>query len=125
MASAKHVKINVQKNLASSAFAILGLLFCHVASAASERVSSADFGETWPLKVKDGVLNCEPIYEYEIVTFTTNGKTYAVNGLARGNRAKKRGWLDVEKIWKTDPRDPELKINIGPLIDRGRALCWK
>lgn len=123
MTSLKHKEMSIQTNIASSVLVVLGLLFCHVAGAASERVSSADFGENWPLKVKDGVLNCELIYEYEIVTFTTNGKTYAVNGLARGNRAKKRGWLDVDKIWKTDPRDTELKVNIGPLIDRGRALC--
>lgn len=121
----KQKKLHIQKNHASYVLTMLGLLFCHVVGAASERVSSADFGENWPLKVKGGVLNCELIYEYEIVTFTTNGKTYAVNGLARGNRAKKRGWLDVDKIWKTDPRDSELKINIGPLIDRGRALCGR
>lgn len=101
------------------------MLVCQTTWAASEHVSSSDLGAKWPLTAQAGVLNCELIYEYEIVTFTSKGKTYAVNGLARGNRAKKRGWLDVAKIWKSDPQAPELKINIGPLIDRGRSLCWR
>lgn len=104
---------------------LIGLLFSHVALATSEHVSNVDLGDKWPLTVKSGTLNCEPIYEYTIVTFTTNGKTYAVNGLARGGRAKKRGWLDVERIWKADPQYPENKMDIGPLIDRGRSLCWR
>ena len=84
----------------------------------SSHVSERSFGNNWPLTISEGVISCEPIYEYKIVTFTANGKTYAVNGLARGNRAKKRGWLDVEKIWKPGQ-------NISPLIEKGISLCGK
>ena len=56
------------------------------------------------------------------VTFTAKGKTYAVNGIARGH-AKSRGWHDVDQIWKKDPEIPGARVNIGPLISRGLALC--
>jgi hypothetical protein len=42
---------------------------------------------------------------------------YAVNGLAKG-----QGFKDIEPIWADDP-ETGLKKNIGPIIDRGLALC--
>jgi hypothetical protein len=41
----------------------------------------------------------------------------AVNGLA-----KRQGFKDIEPIWADDP-ETGLKKNIGPIIDRGLALC--
>lgn len=109
------------------------LLFTFAASlcaasafAASSTVSQNDMGAAWPLTVKSGVLACQPLDSggrVQLVTFTAaDGKTYAVNGTAKGH-AKSRGWLEIRPIWKDDPAIPGLKISIGPLIDRGLALC--
>ena len=81
--------------------------------------------EKWPLTVQSGTLRCEPLStmpKVKLVTFTSNGKTYAVNGIARGH-AKKHGWRQIDEIWKADPKVPGMKINIDLLIDRGLALC--
>jgi Protein of unknown function (DUF2511) len=77
-------------------------------------VSRADFGRDWPLTVKSGTLNCEGA---GAVTFTTNGTTYAVNGLASGMDQ----WPEIDAIWAD--ASGGLKKNIGPLIDRGLKLC--
>jgi uncharacterized protein DUF2511 len=55
-------------------------------------VSRADFGADWPLTVQSGTLNCEGA---GAVTFTTNGTTYAVNGLASGMDE----WPEIDSIW--------------------------
>jgi hypothetical protein len=77
-------------------------------------VSQADFGKDWPLTVQSGTLNCEGA---GAVTFTTDGTTYAVNGLASGMDR----WPEIDPIWADEPHG--LKKNIGPLIDRGLELC--
>jgi Protein of unknown function (DUF2511) len=83
---------------------------CSSSSGNSEEVSRADLGSDWPLTVDSGTLVCEGAGS---VTFTVNGTTYAVNGLAEG--------ADIDPIW-ADSGDG-LKKNIGPLIDRGLSLC--
>lgn len=96
-----------------------------VSLAASISLSQDQFKERWPLTVTSGTLGCEPVsgnLKVQLVTFSSGGKTYALNGIACGH-AKKRGWLEVRPIWKDNPEIPGTKINIGPLIDRGLALC--
>ena len=98
------------------------------AIAASVQVSKIQFKERWPLTVNSGTISCDPVPpvpgmpNVQLVTFTSNGRTYALNGIALGF-AKRRGWLDIRAIWKDDPAIPGLKIDISPLINRGLALC--
>ena len=47
-----------------------------------------------------------------MVTFTANGKTYAVNGLAMSDKRN----ANMQEIWK--PYTP-----IAAIIDRGVKLC--
>jgi len=82
--------------------------------ATCEEIARADFGSDWPLTVAEGTLACEGA---GAVTFTAEGTTYAVNGLAAGMDR----WADIDPIWAPAPGG--LKKNIGPLIDRGLALC--
>ncbi len=85
-------------------------------AALSGEVSAEEFGAEWPLTVPAGELRCE---DGSSVTFTHDGTTYAVNGTARGTGR----WPDIDPIWAPDPGVEGLKVNIGPLIDRGLALC--
>src|SRR6266511_3593490 len=82
-------------------------------------VERTAFGDAWPFTVERGVISCVGAGE---VLFAANGNVYAVNGLARTNRAQK-GYRDVAEIWRRHPTVPGAKVNIGPIIDRGLALC--
>lgn len=53
-----------------------------------------------------------------MVTFEADGTVYAVNGIAAG-----QDFANIEPIWHDDPKDRGLKINLGPIIDRGLRLC--
>lgn len=82
-------------------------------------------GDRWPLTVRDVVVRCEVIPASQVlhaVTVTHRGTTYAVNGIAEAQRAK-RGWRDIAPIWMANPEIPGTKIGIGALIDYGRKLC--
>lgn len=66
--------------------------------------------------MESGTLACDD----RAVTFTANGTTYAVNGLAetlvRGQK--------IDPIWQDNEALGEgFKKNIGPLLDRGLGLC--
>lgn len=77
-------------------------------------MTRSDLGAGWPLTVEEGVVSCEGGGE---VYFTAEGTTYAVNGLAQGNS----DLPDIDAIWADDPNGGGLKINIGPIIDRGAS----
>jgi hypothetical protein len=102
----------------------LGLLSACSGTKGTEELSRADLGAQWPFMVESGTLRCE----LGSVTFTTGAKTYALNGTARGERAK-RGWLEAEAILADDPALVKIgdggytKMSTQPLIERGLALC--
>lgn len=79
-------------------------------------MSRTDLGDDWPLTVDKGVVSCEGAGE---VYFTAHGTRFAVNGLALGADTAP----DIDAIWAKDPDIKGLKIDIGPIIDRGLALC--
>lgn len=82
-------------------------------------VSQAEFGDSWPLTVSSGYLEC---WKKNAVLFHTGGRTYAVNGTALGWRHQE-GWRDIKEIWADDPRPGYVGKDIGPLLDRGLSLC--
>lgn len=89
---------------------------------ASLKIGCGDLGQ-WPLKVKSGLLQCEEEvsggFVLQKVWFTApDGTVYGVNGTAQD-----AGYPGIDSIWKNDPAGYGLKINIGPLIDRGLKLC--
>jgi hypothetical protein len=85
-------------------------------------ISRDDLGEQWPLTVDAGVLSCESHGGGVHSVFFTDpeGKRYALNGKAEGHHPE---LPLIDQIWAPNPKVPELKINIGPLIDRGLELC--
>jgi hypothetical protein len=74
----------------------------------------------WPLTVNDGVVRCEGSDGIGSVIFTApNGTEYAVNGTAKGAHRELR---EIDAIWKKPDRYG-LRISMGPIIDKGLALC--
>ena len=88
-------------------------------SPSEAEVSREEFGSKWPLTVDRGVLSCNGSNGTGQVFFTAGGKTYAVNGLARGTKK----YPSVDEIWADNPAGPGPKKDIGPLIERGLQLC--
>jgi hypothetical protein len=84
------------------------------------QVRAEEYGDAWPLTIDEGVLSCDA----DRVVFTApDGAVYALNGLAE-THADQEGWSDVDPIWADNPSDSGgPKLNIGPLIDDGLALC--
>lgn len=96
---------------------------------ATRAVTAAEFGERWPLTVAAGTLEC--VEPHGAVVLHANGQTYALNGIA-GNMRPRKGWRVLEEIWKVDektrrvlPPSPDFvpRVNVGPLLDAGLALC--
>jgi hypothetical protein len=82
-------------------------------------VSSEEFGSSWPLNVDSGDLRCEGSKGFGAVVFTDpDGNEYGLNGVALS-----QGYPPIDPIWKDSPELPGLKVSLGPLIDRGLAMC--
>ena len=79
-------------------------------------VSRADLGDRWPLTVPSGVLGCQG----NSISFTSGSTTYAINGTAKNLHPE---WPDIEAIWAFRPDSPGIRMDIGPLLERGRKLC--
>ena len=115
----------------------LSLLAISLYTQADTELSKENYGEKWPFTVSSGVVDCHA----NQITFTANGKTYGINGIAVGTNK----YLNIGSIWKDDPEFYELakaikkddeslddvvkdlggptKIDIGPIIDAGLTLC--
>ena len=108
--------------IAVIAAVLVALLSVATASAASARavwITKHQYGKRWPFTVNAGGLAC---VHYSSVIFTSRGITYAVNGTAKGEHR----YANIEKIWRFNPAYPRsfgLRIDIGPIIDRGLKLC--
>ncbi len=77
---------------------------------------STDFGDEWPLKVPYGVVTCE---DGAVIFRAPDGTRYAVNGTAQTRTTLP----DFDSIWKANSDVKGLKMDIGPVIDRGLELC--
>lgn len=89
-------------------------------------VFAAEYGDKWPFTVDHGVLRCE--FPGRVV-FRANDTDYAVNGSAQSRYPK------IDPIWRVNTKMQEafkaagaesdivLRINIGPIVQRGLELC--
>ena len=119
---------------------IVGVLLIVTLTACSKpgvEISQQEYGAKWPFTVSGGRLECIN----NAVIFHAGEKAYAVNGVA-----KQKGYSAIEVIWKEDPSFFKMaeeiaksenkavkevinamgsptRINIGPILDRGLALC--
>ncbi|MEW1879425.1 DUF2511 domain-containing protein [Rhodococcus sp. NPDC080181] len=78
-------------------------------------VSESTWTGDWPFTVPQGVLMCGAP---DRVTFSADGTMYAVNGSAKSTGE----FEDLAAIWK-DSDFPGVKVDIGPMIQQGLALC--
>lgn len=96
------------------------------AAAKTVNVSRAQMGKHWPFKgVSRGTLRCDPKGDHrngDVVMTTPDGTEYGINGTALDD-----GYKDFRRIWRRSPHYAvggiDFMINIGPIIDRGLALC--
>ena len=84
-------------------------------------ITSAEMGDKWPLTVDGVMLYC--FHDWLLVE-DDEGTYYWVNGGA----SIARTWFgvdaeDIHRIWRDDPKNADLKVYIGPIFDRGRAIC--
>jgi hypothetical protein len=88
-------------------------------------VKAKRFGESWPLTVKSGIVNCVKEASGNVaVIFQPSSSTadnpvrYALNGYAKGSATMKFYDLqDIDPIWADNPKIPGTKKDIGVLID--------
>lgn len=83
------------------------------------KITKQELGTAWAFTVDEGVLACDGKNGVGAVTFTSGGKTYAVNGAAK--QTKK--YEPIDSIWADDPSIKGAKKNIGSIIERGLKLC--
>jgi hypothetical protein len=83
------------------------------------RITKQEFGTKWPFTVDEGTLACKGKSSFGEVIFTANGKTYAINGTAKGTKK----YLSIDEIWADNPSVSGVKKDIGPIIERGLKLC--
>ncbi len=93
-------------------------------SSAGGAGSSIDVSEStwhdgqWPFTVSQGVLGCAQPPFPGAVTFNVDGTLYGLNGTAQDG-----GDAAPDPIWKKVPGG--LRVDIGPMIDKGLSLCPK
>ncbi len=88
-------------------------------SSSEVKITNQEFGSAWAFTVDEGILSCRGSKGIGEVLFTANGKTYAVNGTAKGSKK----YLSIDDIWVADPSISGAKKNISPFIERGLKLC--
>lgn len=87
-------------------------------------LSSADYGDKWPLSVSSGTAVCIKDGPLRIAMFESGGRRYAVNGTAKSpGNMQRHNLADVKEIWREDPTNPGARIPIGPVLDRALAMC--
>ena len=90
----------------------------------SVRVTEEEYGEKWSFTVPAVVVACDKQGVGAITFVGSNGKIYSINGTAKA----KEGHPYPNEIWRYDPNTPakyKLRINLGPITERGQSLCPK
>ncbi|MCY3507307.1 MAG: DUF2511 domain-containing protein [Chloroflexi bacterium] len=96
--------------------AILSLILAAtvlVACGGGKDINRSDYGSRWPFTVDSATLHCDR----QMVWVEANGRKYALNGTAQTHL---EGALPLERIWR---RSNGVRVNIGPMIREGLALC--
>lgn len=87
------------------------------AAPAGRTLSAAEFGDAWPLTVKTASVDCIASRAPSAI-LRVDGKTYALNGVARS-----AGFKSVALLWRDNPQIPGTKIPLTPLIRAALREC--
>lgn len=102
--------------------AAASLLVSAVAAAGTiDLVSAEDYGAAWPFTGEEMHLLCMA-GSAVVASDPESGRMYPLNGTAR-SQAQRLGLDQLEAVWRDNPENPGTKVSIGPLIERGLALC--
>ncbi|MYH63058.1 MAG: DUF2511 domain-containing protein [Caldilineaceae bacterium SB0675_bin_29] len=112
-------------------FLVLMISGCEPDTGGTRTIYRENMGEAWPLTIEKGYLHCVcadrrgfPLFQCAkgaiAVHDPLEGITYSVNGVHAPQFVTA---ADIEQIRRTDPEDPLVKIDLGPLIARGLELC--
>jgi hypothetical protein len=88
-------------------------------SSTNMKISRADLGDAWPLTVDSGVVACNHPSSAVVFFTSESNKIYAVDEVARGMKL----YADVREILRDHPSVAGSKMDIGPVLERGRKLC--
>ncbi|WP_333597280.1 DUF2511 domain-containing protein [Chryseobacterium flavum] len=80
-----------------------------------------EYGEKWPFSVDKIEVYCTGYKG--IYCKANNGKTYALNGTAKGFSKNDPSISKVEEIWLDDPEHVGLKLYYTDFITEGLRLC--
>jgi len=80
-----------------------------------------EYGDKWPFSVNEIEVFCSGYKE--IYCKASNGKTYALNGSAKGVSNNDPTISKIDEIWLDDPNWDGLKISYGDFITKGLELC--
>lgn len=79
------------------------------------KINRLEFGNSWPLTVESGYLDC---IDGKALVFRTGRKSYAINGIAESY-----GYVKIDPIWRANPEIKSFKMDIGLLLNRAKGLC--
>ncbi len=102
---------------------LFGLLLASpLAIAAPPKLIDAEsYGEAWPFTFEEAHLQCYP-GKAVVVSDAETGRSYPLNGPAT-SKAGQLGLEPLEQVWLDNPTIPGTKVNVGPVIQEGLALC--
>ena len=109
---------------------ILLISGCEPNNGATTTIHRANMDEKWPLTIEKGYLHCVcvdrgfPFFQCVEGALTIHDPaervTYSVNDV---HVPKFATATNIEPIRRTDPENPSVKLDLGPLIERGLELC--
>lgn len=97
------------------------VLSCNGTEQKTLKFTKEDYNGKWPFSVTKIEVYCSGYSE--IYCKADNGKTYALNGSAKGASHNNPSISKVEEIWLDDPDFLGLKISYGDFITQGLTLC--
>ncbi|MEO1819449.1 DUF2511 domain-containing protein [Pseudomonas sp.] len=84
-------------------------------------IDQETFGAEWPFTQPEMHLAC--LQGSAVVVMDVNtGAMYPVNGIASG-KANSMAMEPLESVWLDSTEFPGTKVSVGPVIERGLALC--
>lgn len=82
-------------------------------------ITKAQFGDKWLFKIDEGLLECRGDNSIGEVVLTANGKTYAINGVAKQSGK----YAPTEEILIDNSKASAMKNDLSPFINEGLKMC--